>query len=186
MSEIFDAKLFWTILHLIGVAVGLGGALFGDRLFFLATKNRVISKNEYTSLKRAGQFTWWGLILLIVSGVGLFALDPARYMDSTKFLSKMAIVAVIAINGAVFHGIHFKKLKQLIGVRLPESRVFRRASTGMFISGAVSIVSWLSALMLGSLSSLPFSTGNILALYLLIVLLGVFAALLFRRRFLAH
>jgi hypothetical protein len=40
--------------------------------------------------------------------------------------------------------------------------------------------------MLGSLSSLPFSTGNILALYLLIVLLGVFAALLFRRRFLAH
>jgi len=181
--EQFDARFFLTVLHLVGLAVGLGGALFGDRLFFLATKNRVISRDEYTSLKRAGQFTWWGLILLMFSGIGLFALDPARYMDSTKFLSKMAVVSVIAINGAIFHSIHFKKFKQLIGTHLPQSRVFKKASAGMFISGAVSVVSWLFALALGSLRSLPFSVLEILFVYALLLAGAVCVSLFLHAHF---
>ncbi|TSC57965.1 MAG: Uncharacterized protein Greene041679_207, partial [Parcubacteria group bacterium Greene0416_79] len=139
MEAFLDTKFFWTILHLIGVAMGLGGALFGDFLFFAAAKNGVISRPELSALKKAGLFVWYGVLILLISGAGLFFLDSVRYLASSKFLAKMFIVGVIAINGAIFHGVHLKTLKRLVGATLRESTLFRGASAGIFASGAVSV-----------------------------------------------
>ncbi len=186
MEEILNLKFAWTILHLIGVAVGLGGALFGDFLFFKATKNGIVSATEFRTLHTASHFLVVGLVLLCISGAGLFSLDSAKYLASTKFLSKMAIVAVIAINGIIFHRHHFKTLRQLIGVSLRHSALFRRESVGIFISGGISVTSWLFALALGSLQALPYSILQILSVYLVVLVVGISAALVLRVRFLAH
>jgi len=182
--EVFDAKLVWTILHLIGVSIGLGGALFGDSLFFLATRNGILSLHELRLLRRSGSFVTLGLLILIFSGVGLFFQDPARYMESSKFLSKMVVVAVIAFNGAVLHSVHFETLRRLVGMKLRESRLFRRRSFGLFISGAVSVSSWLFALVLGSLRSIPYSMLEVLYVYLVVVCVAIGASLFARGAFL--
>lgn len=184
--DAFDAKTLWTILHLFGVVLGAGGAYLGDTLFFFSTRNGVLSAVELSFLKRMGSFVWVGLALLLVSGIGLFLLDPERYLASSKFLSKMVIVAVIAANGVIFHTVHFKVLKSLIGVPFRSSKEFRRKGLFMLMSGAVSVVSWTSALVLGSLRSLPFTVGEILGVYAVMVLCAVSAALVFRRFFLHH
>ena len=149
--EFFEPKILWTILHLFGVAVGAGGAYLGDALFFFSARNGVISVVELSFLKRTGQFVWVGVMLLAISGIGLFFLDTERYMASSKFISKMAIVGVIALNGALFHRVHFPVLKRLTGVKLVTSKEFRKKSVVIFISGAVSVISWTCALILGSL-----------------------------------
>ncbi len=182
--EQFNTSFFLTTLHLIGVAVGLGGALFGDLLFFSATRNGIISLPELRLIKKDGNFVMIGLLILIVSGTGLFLLQPEKYLASTKFLSKMAIVLVLTVNGLIFHRVHFKTMKKLVGVRLRESRVFRRVSAGLFISGAVSLTSWLCALALGSLRSLPFSVFEILSVYTLALGMASMSAMFLRRRFL--
>lgn len=180
----FDASFFLTLLHLLGVAIGVGGAFFGDMLFFSATRNGIVSASELRLLVKAGKFIWVGLFVIVLSGAGLFFLDMDKYMASTKFLSKMSIVLVIAVNGVIFRAVHLKTLHRLVGVKLPSSAVFRKASIGMFISGAVSGASWISALALGSLPSLPFSVAQILSAYALIVLLASLSALYMRKRFL--
>ena len=182
--ETFTPQFFLTVFHLIGVAVGVGGAFFGDSLFFSATKNGIVSAQELRLLKRAGRFVWVGLFIIAVSGLGLFLLDFERYMASSKFLAKMLIVLVVALNGIVFHTVHVPKLRRLVGVNLRESQLFKEASGGLFASGAVSVVSWLSALTLGSVRSLPFTLGQIMGAYALALAVAVLGASIMRCRFL--
>lgn len=182
--EQFDVSFFLTVIHLVGVAIGLGGALFSDCLFFLSVKNGVLSAPEVRLLHRGGTFVTVGLLVLVFSGVALFFQDPVRYMESSKFLSKMAIVAVISLNGAVFHAVHLKTLRRLVGVKLRDSRIFKKASIGLFASGAVSVVSWLSALVLGSLRTLSYSVLEIMYVYVVLLTLSVIAAFFMRSRFL--
>jgi len=180
----FDIPFLLTIIHLVGVAVGLGGALFSDFLFFRSVKNGVLSLPEVRLLHFGGTFVTTGLLILVFSGVALFFQDPARYMESSKFLSKMAIVAVISLNGAIFHSVHLRTLRRLAGVRLRDSRIFKKASLGLFASGAVSVVSWLSALVLGSLRQVPYSMLEIMYVYIVLVTLSVIASFFMRSRFL--
>ena len=182
--EPFDYSFFVTVLHLVGVAIGLGGAFFSDMLFFRSVKNGVLSLPEVRLLHTGGTFVTFGLLILIFSGVALFFQDPARYMDSSKFLAKMVVVAVISFNGAVFHAVHLQTLRRLVGVKLRDSRIFAKASTGLFISGAISVASWLSALALGALRSLPYSLAEILYAYAVILFVASVGALVMRRSFL--
>jgi len=184
--DIFDAKTIWTIAHLLGVAIGAGGAYLGDVLFLSSVRDGVISHTEFSFLKRTGLFVWLGVGILTLSGAGLFFLDPSYYLGSSKFLAKVSIVVVIVINGVVFHLVHFKMLQRLIGIELKTSQEFRRTSATLFASGAVSVISWTSALILGSLRSLPFSVSEILSVYGILIGIGIVMAMLFRKRFLSR
>ncbi len=82
---------------------------------------------------------WTGLILMMVTGFGLFW--PARgfLLGSTVFLIKMFFVGLLAIN-SFFIG-------NLMDVALLRSyaSLTTREKMPLFISGAVSGISWLGA-----------------------------------------
>ena len=148
----------FLIAHLIGIALGAGGAYMSDVLFF--------HDRSIPTLKLASRVVWIGLAIIVLSGIGLFSLNAAGYLHSAKFLLKMTVVLVIAINGYVFHRVHMPKLEQGIFTR------------GLAVSGAISITSWTLAIILGALSHISVSYLFGLGLYVLLLLCASLGAVL--------
>src|SRR3989344_1355356 len=142
-----DFKLVYTIVHLIGVALGAGGAYMSDFIFMQSIKDRKITDTEYKFMSLGSRAVWTGLFLfifsgvglflLIVSGIGLFSLDSETYLNSSKFQTKMAIVAILTLNGFYFVFAHIPLIKRHRDAHYPSSDEFRRKSVWMMFSGVV-------------------------------------------------
>lgn len=160
------------ILHLIGVAIGVGGATFTDVFFFKFLRDLRISRDEATVLRTISQVIWFALALIIVSGLGLYLSDMETYNQSSKFLTKMIVVAVLVVNGAF---LNLKITLQLIHISFGDDPMkspkeeLRRERRVAFALGGVSVVSWYAALILGAWRSLPWSMPTLLGVYALLV-----------------
>lgn len=160
-----DTKTFFILIHIFGAVIGAGGAYMSDAMFFLSIRDKKISHSEMKFLRLGSTMVWTGIVLLLISGAGIFGSDPARYLASSKFVAKMSIVFFIILNGLLFRFYHVPHLHRHTGETLPSSRSFMKKSTLLLVSGAVSLSSWTFALILGSLQSLPLSTAGILTIY---------------------
>lgn len=168
--------------HILGVALGLGGAIASDSMFLKALKDLKISKTEMSFMQIGSAMVWLGLIILIASGSLLFALSPDKYINSEKFLAKMTVVLVILLNGIFLHLNLIPRLKRHIEGHLLSSDEFMRKRLFLFTSGAVSLVSWLSALTLGALHKVPWSYGDIMTVYIVVLFAaGIIANIIGRR-----
>lgn len=175
-----ELKTLLTIIHLLGVTLGAGGAFVSDLLFFKSVHDRKISRAEVHFLQLASITIWTGLAVLVVSGTGLFFLDTEKYLTSSKFLAKMTIVAIIIVNGVIFHTMHIPRIMRHMDQHFPSSDEFMRTRSFLLVSGAVSATSWASALILGALSSVPYSYSTIIAVYGTALLIATLFALLLR------
>lgn len=176
---------FITYIHLIGFALGFGGAMMSDAMFFSTIKDKVITNTEYRFMKLGSRLVWIGLLLLLLSGIVLVLLKP-ELLSSSKFLIKMLIVTVITINGIVFHYVHMPHIISHMHIPLYSSRTFIQKSHFLTISGGISVISWFAAALLGSLSGVSYSFIFLLGVYGLLLLGAVFGGLtvnyvLFRR-----
>ncbi|MDP3974836.1 MAG: hypothetical protein Q8P88_00920 [Candidatus Jorgensenbacteria bacterium] len=175
-----------NILHLLGVAVGAGGAFVSDAMFFSSVRDEKISTTEMRFLTMGSAAVWVGLALLFLSGLGLVWMDPAHTLGSEKFWAKMTVVVIIFANGLFFRRFHIPRLARHVGEHFPSSDEFIRRVPLLLASGAVSAVSWVSAIVLGALRGVPYGYGTIMGAYLAFVFLGVVLVLVFRKRFIAH
>jgi hypothetical protein len=176
---------FFTYAHLIGFALGFGGAMVSDAIFFSSIKDKIITNTEYRFMKLGSRLVWIGLAVLFASGVVLVLLQP-DLLTNAKFLTKMVIVSVIVCNGIIFHYVHMPHLISHIHIPLYTSHTFRQRSHFLTMSGGVSVISWFSAALLGSISSVPYSFIYLLAVYAVLLLSAVLGGitinyLLFRR-----
>ncbi|MES3004863.1 MAG: hypothetical protein V4690_01970 [Patescibacteria group bacterium] len=184
LPEFLTIKTIYTILHVFGAILGAGAAFVGDNMFFKTVKDGVIEKTELEFMQMNSRIVWIGVGVLLVSGILLFMTDPARYMDSSKFLAKITIVLVIVLNGFAFHIIHIPNLKKHIGMKFAESEVFRNKSTFLLASGAVSVTSWIFTVVLGMLRAVPYTYFEILGVYLFAILFAVFTSYLLKNKIL--
>lgn len=182
MLEYLDQKTIYTLFHVFGAVLGAGGAYMSDLMYMRATKDRVLEKTEISFLKLGSSMVWAGLLLIVISGSLLFSLDTATYIASSKFLVKMAIVLVLILNGVVFHFVHTPILSRAADKPLKASKEFTRRSTFIYISGAISIVSWTCALILGSLRGISYSFTEGFGIYLGLVFIACIGALIARKR----
>lgn len=173
----------YLIVHLIGIALGAGGAMVSDVMFFKSFRDFTISGTEMDFLKLGSRIVWGGLTLLLISGAFLFFTNPEFYLASPKFLAKMSIVSIIALNGAFFHFVHMPRLAQYADRSFAEDQAFWRGSKPLFISGGLSMVSWIFAITLGAFRALPFSYGEIMAFYGIALFASVTGALVVRHLF---
>ena len=177
-----DLKTIYTILHVFGAIVGAGGAYVSDAMFFSSVKDEVISQTELRFLRLGSMFVWIGLAIIVVSGALLFSTNPEAYLVSSKFQIKMLIVAVIFVNGLIFHWGHMPHLNRHVDTHYPSSREFIRRKKFLIASGVISFTSWTFAVILGGLRSIPFEFSEALVLYLVIEIVMIGGALLFSRR----
>lgn len=187
MEEILFSKTLWLIVHLFGVVIGAGGAFASDAMFFKSIRDHKITHVELSFLRVGSAMVWTGLAILLISGSALFLTNPAGYLSSSKFIAKMVIVLVIILNGLVFHFAHFKLMDRHAGHHFPSSDEFARKRKWILISGVISVVSWVSAIILGSLHSIDAPAAGILSGYALILIFGIANAMLFKNKILpAH
>jgi len=167
-------------LHLIGVVIGFGGALVADMLFFKFLKDYKISKMESQVLRYVSETVWVGIIVLMISGLALFAIDPVGLMNAAKFQAKIAIFLVIIINGLV---LHFSIQPTLRTINFRDKHKHKKGELSRyrkraFASGAISLSSWLSIFVLASLPrSQPYSFVTLIGVYLLVVVIAIISAL---------
>lgn len=176
-SELFSTSHLLTLGHILGVFIGAGAAFTGDFLFLKSVRDQKITVPEMSSIRKASKIVWLGIAIIVIFGVGLFSLNPGHYLDSPKFLVKMTIVAILIINGVAFHFLHIPRLIRHIDLDLRTSAEFMKKRKYLLISGAISSTSWISALVLGSLESLPYSYHQIFGVYILMVLFAISSAL---------
>lgn len=157
--------------HIIGVALGAGGATTSDFLFLTVLRNGRIEKAEFRLLKAASAVVIGGLMLLTATGIGLVILNGKV---SHRFFAKMTIVLIATINGGLMHARLFPILQKSahkqqmfhfngLAKKLPRISVF----------GVVSAISWYAALILGAWRSLSWGFAEILIAYLAMVALSL-------------
>lgn len=146
-------RAFILMAHILGVALGLGGATITDIFFFKFLKDFRISEWEAEVMHTLSQVIWFSLALLVLSGIGLYLPEAGAFNQSPKFLMKMVVICVLIANGSFLNLLISPKLVQIsFGQKHDhEAGELRRIRKLAFALGAISIVSWYSAFLLGLL-----------------------------------
>jgi uncharacterized membrane protein len=172
-----------VILHVIGTAIGAGGATYSDFLFYRVIKDGKIDRDEHDLLKTSSYLVWFGFLILICSGIG-FLLHPEFSGIMPKHYAKILIVTIILINALLLH----RKVFPLIHYHMKRHRKLTKqpfaANVGLTLtSGAISIISWYAALILGAWRDLEASLSEIMVIYLGIIILGIIVSQYIGRKF---
>ena len=171
-----EYKIFSTILHVFSVIVGMGTALVSDVLFNNYIRDGRIQKGENRTLSTLSTIVWASLGCIVVSGVFLFLSDPLMYASSVKFLVKMTIVGVVIINGYVFHRLIHPSLQKIDFIDTNVRHKYVRLRKLAFACGAVSLISWMLAFVLGMLGHIPLSYLEAIVGYVGILFGGILFA----------
>jgi len=90
-----------TFAHVGGLVAGGGAAMTADRGILSAAARSVSERaSQLTAIHNAQAVVRGGLLTVIASGVLLFAADVDTYLPSKLFWTKMALVALLVVNGA--------------------------------------------------------------------------------------
>lgn len=141
--------------HLIGFALGLGGATISDITFFKVLRTRSLTTEQFSFLHTLSKVIWIGLALLIASGLTIFALIYSEQgslpmLASPRWQTKLTLVSVVLLNGFFFKFSIFPALKHLVGQQLSADNlgpIIRRLA----LSGTISILSWYSIFLVSQL-----------------------------------
>ena len=184
MQEILvQYNLYIIIAHVLCVAIGLGGATITDVLFFKFLRDFKISNFESKVMDSLSVVIWTALGGIVLTGLLLLLSSPEYYLASSKFLAKMSIVAVLICNGVVLNIFIAPKMTKIfsrVGKGSAEIQSFRKWA---FACGAVSMVSWYSAFLLGSFQGLNLAYDVFIALYVLVLCGALLSSQLVERFF---
>jgi len=88
--------------HIGGLLAGGGAAMAADRGILAAVRRSAHERGaRLESIRNTHAIVLGGLAAVLASGVLLFAADLDTYLVSWLFWTKMALVALLMINGAV-------------------------------------------------------------------------------------
>ena len=117
-----------------------------------------------------------GLIILWTTGVGFlvhyYEFDLTK-LSNQKVWAKIAIVAVLSLNGAFIHRTVLPLMRNRVGRNLFHGLTPGQRSL-LLVSGAVSVTSWYVPLLLGTFPQLNFLPAlPILIVYFVLLLLAI-------------
>jgi hypothetical protein len=178
--EFFSAhKSVFLTLHIMGVAVGMGGATIADMLFFNFLRDFSISKKESEVLETLSNAIMAALGVLWVSGAALYFSDPVGFAASPAFLVKMTILAVLTVNGILMHKFIAPHMVDFSFLRHPlhARHVMHTMRAVAFAMGAVSFTSWYSVFFIAMLKSYLPAGASYVHLLLAYAFIASFAVL---------
>jgi uncharacterized membrane protein len=128
-------------LHLAGMLVAGGAALTYDRLTFLAARGTPVQREQQLALiEGAHGIVLAGMAVVIVTGVLMFAADTETFLPSRLFWFKMALFALLAVNGAL-----------LVRARRWLKVTVTTGWKALVTVSAISLTLWLTTTLLGTL-----------------------------------
>lgn len=171
---------YYTIflaIHLLAMAVGIGGATVSDILFFKFLKDFRVSKKEAEVLHVLKDVILSAMAVIATSGVLLFMVKP-ELGDSGPFLVKAIAATVLIVNGVC---LHMFIAPHLIHLNLKGSKRMSRGWHRLaFALGAISFCSWYSVFLIASLKSvLPQDFMSLLFVYLAALMCAIVGSQVF-------
>lgn len=167
MDTFFVAyKPVFTVIHVLSVVFGMGGALMSDVLFNFFTKDRELSQNELKTLSILSKIVLTTLPIIILSGFLIFLSNVDKYIHSAKFLAKMTLMIILLVNGLVLDKYiwsHLLKKKFFTSIKEKKFRILS------FICGSISVITWLCICTLGVLDSVTLSYWKIIGIYTVLI-----------------
>ena len=182
-AQIVKAVLLFV--HLIGLALGLGAATLLDLLVARMLVAGKIAPSQPAFIEFAAAVVTAGLALLWLSGLGLLAYYSAfdlTALQNPKVWAKVAIVAVLTLNGLFIHAAVLPLIRRQAGRGLFDGISEVRKSL-LLTAGAVSITSWFVPVFLAVSRPLNFVVPAqiILGAYVLLLVVAVIGSHLFAR-----
>jgi len=102
----------FNFLHFVGLAFGLGGATIASIISAKADKDAEVGKVSMKILPSIIKFIWFGIILLIISGIAISSFIKWP-INTNLLIIKHVFVAWIVIIGIII-GVKSKKIAILI------------------------------------------------------------------------
>lgn len=172
-----DYELVALTGHLLGFALGLGGATISDVMFLNSVNEKTITQEKFNTLKTLSRVIWIGLIILILSGLTMFTLiymerGSIPMLASPRWQAKLIMVAIVLINGFVFMKKIFPVLRSAVGQTLSLGLLGKNIWL-LAISGTISIVSWYSIFIISILPrTVRPSVFIFLGIYVALIICG--------------
>ena len=169
-----------VFIHIIGVALGAGGAFITDVVFINMIKSKTFEKTHIKIITLISKTIWIGAAIVVSSGLVLFIKNSEYYLGNPQFLAKMTIVAIILINGATFHFYQLPLLEKLKDKPVGAITKFSNRREILLVSGAFSSTSWVTTIILGSTIYKEWNYFLIMATYLVVITGAATTALILR------
>jgi hypothetical protein len=171
-------------LHLVGLAFGIGASTILDFRTLRLLCGGTVTEQDLAFTKTLSTFVRIGLILLLISGVGFLLrlwFGDATLLGNPKLHAKLAIVAVLTLNGVLVETIALPLLHRQCGRPLFDGIPYR-TQVAVLALGVVSATSWYLPFLLGIARELNFgpSALTILSVYLALIGTGIAVALAWR------
>lgn len=162
-----DIYTLLIIVHLIGAALGVGGATFIEIFLTKSLADGVIDPTESGFLKITYRVVRVGLVLSLFTGFGFVILYIAHgqffKLYNPVLWAKLTVVSIIAIN-AILLQMH---------------------KISLWLGSAFSFISWYAALIIGVFltNSTKLSYVEIMLFYIVGVIIGGFILGAIRKKF---
>ncbi len=164
--------LVFLTLHLIAMALGLGGATISDILFFKFLKDFRISLREEKILRLMSSVIWFAVAFALITGLALYIPQAELLNTIPKFLAKVTVFGVVIINGLA---LNWFIAPQLIKISFHKRHRHEKGELHhirklAFALGAISITSWYATLVMAMVPKhSSFAYLSLVASYLLIL-----------------
>jgi len=146
------------VVHFCGLVLGVGAATLLDLIIARFILMRGISYEHVYVVDFSSKIVTIGLGLLWISGIGFLVhygvFEPAK-LQNPKIWAKIAIVAVLSINGLLVHYFVLPRIRNQVGKRLLDGLSPFDCSL-VLLAGTVSTISWYAPLILGAIPQLNY------------------------------
>ncbi len=162
-----------SVVHMLVVGLGVGAALVVDLFFIKFLKDYRISYSESNVLNGLSQIIWLALGILLITAFAIFFPLSIAYLAKTKFIAKLFVVGVIVINWILMNLIIMPKLVKASFDGTGDTPDLQNLRRSAHTFGVLSLVSWIVMFILSMVRSTPFSSGQIIAGYSILVIVIV-------------
>lgn len=161
------------VAHLVGLALGAGGATLTDVIFVTSVRKGRVGHTLESIMETSSSVVLGGYLLLLVSGGGLFLTGSST---SPRFWAKMVMVGVVGVNGLVAHRVTFPQLSSKMRSRSPDVTIgFLHQISG---TAAISAVSWYGAIIAGTWKTSPWPFYLWVLVYFVVLAVATAVALI--------
>jgi hypothetical protein len=165
------------VAHLVGIVLGLGAATVLDIVILRFLVLGKIKDEHANLVEFMSKIVTVGLCVLWASGLCYlmhYAIFNPESLGNQKIWAKIAIIAVLTINGYFIHHNVLPLVRKQVGGSL-FGGLARGDCALMVIFGTVSATSWYVPLILGAMPQLNVGVpaSAVLAAYSLLLLLGI-------------
>ena len=146
------------VVHFCGLVLGVGAATLLDLIIARFILIRGISSEHVHVIDFSSRIVTIGLVLLWISGIGFlihYGISEPAKLQNPKIWAKIAIVAVLSVNGLLVHYFVLPRIRSQVGKRLLDGLSPSDCSL-VLLAGTVSVISWYVPLILGAIPQLNY------------------------------